>query len=297
MNATRKFYDSMSVCFLKLLPYFTMEIRPGKAGFFGELFITLNGLRLAELNQIQARVCWGVNSPYYESGYGANAWDYFFQKSEFDFSNHRLIKNSINLSYRPGGGDFVPYDGLSVKKSINKALHVWCKPHFEILDAVDSYVNENFHSYKAVLGVHVRLTDAAAGMESRRVINMVDILNSVDSWLSKNHNSGIFLASDEEQVVSMFNSRYPGIVYSQDCIRSTDGTSIHGHYDEGVQGSAYSKGREVLIDALILARCDHLIRTHSRVTAFSICWNPLLTYQDLELELLGVNRTPWLHYD
>ncbi|MEL6375488.1 MAG: hypothetical protein AAFR04_16145, partial [Pseudomonadota bacterium] len=200
----------------------------------------------------------------------------------------------LQLSYQPGVQDFERYPGKSVKASVARALRAWCTPHDEIVADVERIVQDGFKDRPA-LGVHVRLTDAAAGAEGRKTLDLKAYLEAVDEQRAAMPDSMIYLASDDQRVVQAFEERYPGLVASQDCTRSEDGTSIHGHYDQGIDVSPYLKGREVLIDALVLARCAFLIRTHSRVTCFTLCWNTALPYRDLERERLGVDRTPWLH--
>lgn len=265
----------------------------GRAGFFGELFTTLNGLRAAEKNGLSARIRWDETSKYFETGIGPNVWKYYFEQSEFDFSGG-IHEDPRFIRFKPGADDFDPYEGYSVRESAGIALDRWCQLKAEIVAAVDDFADANFNR-ETVLGVHVRLTDAAAGHENRKSVELDDVFDAVDRWAATNADCGIFLATDDQRAIAAFEERYPGRVIFQECLRSTDGTSIHGHYDAGVEGSPYTKGLEVLIDALLLARCDHLVRTHSRVTCFTLCWNPQLTYTDLELELLGEDRTPWLH--
>ena len=293
INSLRTIHDSAFNVLLRLAVPFELAVVPGRAGFFGAVFATLNGIRFAELRGRRASVVWGRASPYFDARRGPNAWEMFFCNGSFDFSRSPFGA-AVRLSFRPGAHDFFPYDGLSVRSSVARAIRLWCEPRPEIVDAVDRFVSLRF-GRAPVLGVHVRLTDAASGAEGRRAIETRHIVAAVDSWLVDNPSGSVFLASDDQRVVEAFGSRYSGRLLYQDCIRSSDGLSIHGHYDSGVSGDPYRKGRDVLIDALLLARCAHLIRTHSRVTAFSLCFNPDLTYRDLERELLGVDRTPWLH--
>jgi hypothetical protein len=267
-----------------------IDIKPGISGFFGKLFATLNGVRFAEMNCLDATVTWGPSSPYYDAEMGMNAWSYYFERARFDFSSPR--GRTFRLSYRPGAHDFLAYTGLTVRQSVGMGLRAWCQPRPDILDAVAAFAEAHFK--KCMLGVHVRLTDAAAGAEGRQTVPLSAYFSAVDAWMSSNEGH-IYLATDDARVVDAFTERYRGQVCFSDCIRSASGDSIHGHYDRGIEGSPYQKGREVLIDALLLARCNQLIRTHSRVTCFSMCWNEDLVCRDLEVELLGVDRTPWLH--
>ena len=292
-NLLRSLHDAAFAVLLRLPLSVELQVQPGLAGFFGEVFITLNGLRQAELYRKRAIVRWGPGSPYFEMKRGPNAWACFFQATEFDFSDARSGA-ALSLQYRPGGHDFISYGGLNTRQSVARALRAWCQPLPEISNAVDTFSMAHFR-HGQMLGVHVRLTDVAAGAEGRQTVGLEQIMAAVDAWLAKKPDGGIYLASDDQRAIAAFGQRYTGRIAFQDCLRSQDGTSIHGHYDVGVSGSPYQKGREVLIDALLLARCNHLIRTHSRVTAFSLCWNLDLTYRDLEREILGIDRTPWLH--
>lgn len=274
-----------------------LKITPGNAGFFGEVFCVLNGLRLAEQHGLVAEIAWGQQSPYFEKNHVQNddAWSSFFAQSCFDFRTPPSPRAPILFPrFKPGAHDFVPYKGQSIRRSVGKALHDWCQPKPNIADEADAAWNR-IAKGREMLGVHIRLTDAAAGLEKRKAVALEHFFDATDNWLANHPNAGIFLATDEIKIIEAFVVRYGERVSFQDCLRSEDGTSIHGHYDSGVKGNAYTKGCEVFIDALLLARCDHLIRTHSRVTAFSLCWNTDLTYHDLERDLLGVDRTPWLH--
>lgn len=286
----RKF---LNTSFCNVLP-FDLSIKSGRAGFFGEVFCTLNGIRFAEILGRNAIVEWGRTSAYFDSSVSKNAWGAFFKDISFSFSNVDRYQSSFKIPFKPGGEDFIPYNDLSIRESLNIAIHKWCRPVDSVMDDVKSFIESKF-LFSSILGVHVRQTDAQKGFEGRLSVGLSEFFNAVDCWLLDNPNGGIFLASDDSATVDMFKERYGFRVVCQDCIRSLDGSSIHGHYDYGVDGSGFSKGREVLIDSLILAHCDYLIRTHSRVTAFSLCWNLQLEYRDLELELHGVNRTPWLH--
>jgi len=289
----RKIYDNTFAGLLRPTLVKELRVQPGLAGFFGQVFTSINGIRLAEIRKMRASVYWGTSSPYFEESRGPNAWANFVWTPNFDFTGGRMA-NGLKLPYRPGAHDFLPYEGRTVRQSVERAIQEWCQPRPEITQEVSSFSERHFMPGR-MLGVHVRLTDVAAGAEGRRIVGLDNIMAAVDDWCAANQEGRIYLASDDQRVVTAFTKRFPGRVAFQNCLRSDDGTSIHGHYDDGVAGSPYQKGREVLIDALLLAQCDHLIRTHSRVTAFSLCWNPKLTCQDLEREILGIDRTPWLH--
>lgn len=279
-----------------------LKITPGRAGFFGEVFCALNGLRLAERSGLSAQMAWGPDSLYYDSAHAVagDAWRSFFAQSHFDFRTGAecgagLRDPLVYLPYKPGANDFEAYPELSARASVGKALHAWCQPHPEIAAEADAVWSQLTKGRAEMLGVHIRLTDAAAGKEGRNTVKLDHFFAAADDWLDTHPEAGLFLATDESHITEAFKDRYGVRVAFQDCLRSEDGTSIHGHYDAGVAGSPYQKGREVFVDALLLARSSHILRTHSRVTVFSLCWAPDLSYRDLEYEVTGALRTAWLH--
>ncbi|WP_192361928.1 hypothetical protein [Mesorhizobium mediterraneum] len=263
-------------------------------GFFGDLFMTLNGIRFAELCGADASVEWGNNSLYFDADGGPNAYRYFFEQAEFDI-RAASSRPFLDLKYRPTADTFRRYNGLSVRASLGLAFAKYCVVRKEISDAVEEFVRHKFKS--RMLGVHIRMTDAAAGLENRKVATLDAYKYHVDKWTEDYPDGSVFLATDDERIVEEFSNRYRERLVVRESLRSTDGISLHGHYDIGVAGSRIRKGKDVLIDALILAHCNYLIRCHSRVTCYTLCVNPTLAFTDLSLELDGVDRTPWLRTD
>ncbi|MER9651409.1 hypothetical protein [Mesorhizobium sp. M0199] len=268
-----------------------LRIASSGCGFFGDLFMTLNGLRFAELCRAGASVEWGSTSLYFDADAGQNVYRYFFEQAEFrvEETGSRPL---MNLKYRPTADTFRRYERKSVRVSLSQAIAKYCVVRGEIAEEVEEFVRSNFKG--KVLGVHVRMTDAATGAESRKVAALDLYKYHIDKWVRDNPEGAVFLATDEERIVSEFGRHYGRRLVVRQSLRSTDGTSLHGHYDPGVIGSPFQKGKDVLIEALLLARYDYLIRCHSRVTCYSLCVSPDLKYKDLSLEMGGVDRTPWL---
>lgn len=268
-----------------------LRVQSGRCGFFGDLFTALNGIRFAQLNHLRVQLDWNQSSLYYEAERGCNVWSYYFKECSFDFSSRPPSR--LSLPYRPGAADFVPYAGMSIRSSVGVAIEQFCKPRANVLRVVDDFTNRHF-SGRPVLGVHVRQTDAASGFENRISVSADAFLEAAASWISVNPSGLVFLATDDERVVDNFKRRLGNIILYRDCIRSVDERSLHGHYDAAVAGSPYEKGLDVIVDALLLSRCNYLIRSHSRVTCYSLCVSANLEFSDLDLKN-GPLRTPWLH--
>ncbi|RWP97576.1 hypothetical protein [Mesorhizobium sp.] len=269
-----------------------VAIQSGGCGFFGDLFIALNGLRFAELHNLVAEVVWGPKSLYFDASAGPNAWTYYFRESRFSFG--RPGRTYWSLPFRAGAQEFHRYNGLSTRASVHRAIERFCVLRPELAAEVDTFVNAEFVPGRT-LGVHVRLTDAAAGRENRRVLSLDHFIDATRDCLHSGEAERIFLASDEQRTIDRYIAEFGDRVVFSPALRSVDGTSIHGHYDGGVAGSSFGKGRDVLVDALLLAQCNHLIRSHSRVTCFSLCANATLSFTDLDLKHFGSSQTPWLH--
>ena len=65
--------------------------------------------------------------------------------------------------------------------------------------------------------------------------------------------------------------RFPGRVVCLEMHRSVDGTPI-----DVIQGDNWNKGRDAVLDCLLLSRCDVLVRTASNLSLCAGFFNPRL---------------------
>ena len=294
MSLIRSAQDWSAKLLVGAVPGARLAVQSGGCGFFGDLFIALNGLRYAERHKLSCEVDWRARSLYFDPKVGGDAWSSYFMQSRFDFGASFFKTRPISVPYFPGAQEFSPYDGLTVRQSVGRAIASFCAVRPEIMDKVNHFTRSKF-SPGGMVGVHVRRTDAARGEENRRVLSIEHFISATEDALRERALSGVFLASDDAGVVGEFRKAFGDSVVTTDSIRSLDGTSLHGHYDGGVAGSPRQKGEEVLIDALLLAKCEFIVRGHSRVTCFSLCLDPQIPFIDLDYIHLGKNSTPWLH--
>ena len=68
-----------------------------------------------------------------------------------------------------------------------------------------------------------------------------------------------------------------------------DGGSMAGTH--GTSG-AYEKGEAALVDALLLSRCDFLLKTTSAVAEFALWVNPPLQHRHLDLQMTDRRARP-----
>ena len=57
--------------------------------------------------------------------------------------------------------------------------------------------------------------------------------------------------------------------------------------------AAVRKGTEVLLDAILLSRCDYLIKANSAVSEFAIYFNPKLINESYDLSIRDQPRPAW----
>lgn len=169
--------------------------------------------------------------------------------------------------------------GLSRRASLGLSLeeahglldrHLSPLPEVEAL--VDDYVSRSFHP-GGTLGVHYRATDK--GSEAR-VLSTAEMLLAVREHLDRHpHYRCLYLASDDARFVERALRELDGItiVVREDELRSRDGRAVHTRAD-GEEN--LRKGREALVNCLLLARCDGLLRTASFLSGWASVFNPAL---------------------
>jgi hypothetical protein len=265
----------------------------GQCGLFSDVFMSLNGIQACRQSGMSGEIHWGKRSLYFDERRGGNAHRYFFSNGRFDFSDKHTC-GLISIPYFPSGDNFVSNGNERPRVVLKRLIDRYALPVPDILDEVDEFWRSRFAG-STVLGVHVRRTDALTGFEERRTQSAENFLIESERWLRQRSGGAIFLATDDEGVVGLFKDRFGDKVHVTGAIRSTSGVSIHGHLDGGISGSGHVKGRQALVDALLLSRCDFLIRCFSYLTAYSLCYNPDLQFLDLDRRNLGVVRTRWLH--
>ena len=201
---------------------------------------------------------------------GPNWWEYFFEP--INIGNERAQKyyfnaDEIRILWVWGFQ-------LSRERSyelIQKYVHV--KKHIQM--EVDEFCEKNFIN-SFVIGIHHRGTDKITEAAIVSFEKTFNTLNSIISNLSEADSNSlkIYVATDDENFLNQLLDAFPTltIVYN-DFIRSKDGTPLH--YAQSDYANNYEKGREALLDCLLLSRCNILLRpTSSTLSLMSARFNP-----------------------
>ena len=150
----------------------------------------------------------------------------------------------------------------------------------EISREVDRFYKEKMAS-KRVLGVHVRGTDRLVGEKFKKYFDKSqgfsegkrpqDYFPYVDKYLECYPDCNIFIATDQKQFIKEFRDKYASRVIFTSASRSDSSEAVF------VADRRSDKiGEEVLIDCLLLSRCDFLLSGLSAVSEAALYFNPAL---------------------
>ena len=151
--------------------------------------------------------------------------------------------------------------------------HVRVKPH--VMQKVDAFVESEMRG-RYILGVHIRGTD----LHYAPPVSPAEYFEPIEGYLEAHPGTAIFLATDQLQYLEVMQKRYGRRVLSYDCLRSATSTAPF----EMKVGSPYQKGEDVLIDILLLSKCEFMIRGASNVPEMALYFNPEIVSLDLSLK-------------
>lgn len=209
---------------------------------------------------------------------GRNWLAHHFQVSS---SSERISRTFQNIS------EIVFPEGLIESMTIQRAnflIGKYLPIHPDHLNEVEGFVASMFGGTGA-LGIHYRGTDKVGnindpGIEAPRLA-WEHLRKRIDCYLSENPACPtIFIASDEpamkQKVMEYYHDR--NVSTYNDTQISRNGKAVHLDWSEG---DNFQKGREAVVNSLLLSRCSHLIRTCSFLSAFSVIFKPSVTTETL----------------
>ncbi|MGD9617526.1 MAG: O-fucosyltransferase family protein [Alphaproteobacteria bacterium] len=165
----------------------------------------------------------------------------------------------------------------------------YIRPRRYIDEKVEAFVASNMHG-RAVIGMHVRGTDAVSAAETRDYrrgsLALERYAEAVRALLRARGNAAIFVATDDESSLAFFRDRFGARVLAYDSIRHSGGEPagtgplgcIMPAYIAADRHRASRNGEEAVIEYLLLARCDHLVHNGSSLARTVLLKNPALPH-------------------
>lgn len=291
-----------------------IRMNHSNAGFFAQVTFALNQLTYCEKNELVPVVYYGQESQdgpnaFYDAAHGENSWEYYFEpvaglswgdlQGLVNDANHALTEDRVrrltsgelwylhvgepdsvfNYPYgmhREASGDEAWY--ADQREKAHKVISKYITVRPEIADEVERQAEVLFQG-RPVLGLHLRGTDkgtADTKLELMRIVPPEEYFSHIDRYLKLEPEACIFVATDQAQYVEILREKYGERVVSQEVLRADSTVNVFQ-----TTGQNYRKGREVLMDALLLSKADFLLKCTSAVGEYAMYFNPDLRCIDL----------------
>tara|TARA_Y100000310_G_scaffold345544_1_gene466302 strand:+ start:3441 stop:4292 length:852 start_codon:yes stop_codon:yes gene_type:complete len=257
------------------------------------------------------------NKDEYNGVEGKNIWDYFFEPvspykiedvyPEMAALNHVDKKQSVDIPSNIKIVDRLTQDvegcpkncwrdGYKENEVYLNNMSKECKEYvggiikkYVILksivrEKIDKFYGKYMHS-KHVLGVHRRADD---GMLAGQGIDPNNkYFKAVDHYIKHHSDTKIFLATDMQKILNMFESRYGKRMLAYDALRSPtsrlwgmEHRSVERKLakyrrtkiDKQIAGARWAE--DAIIEAILLSKCDYFMRGYSNMSAIVPCFNP-----------------------
>jgi hypothetical protein len=247
---------------------------------------------------------------YYDPSAPGDRWEQYFEpvagidkKQVYKkIPNNKVIELDGNTAwyYYIAGDAMALYpttfaEAVRERKRRASEVAAWIHPKDEILEAAgsqwsqvkpESLLQEASTPQErntVVLGVHLRGTDkflAGGKIEPQHYWPFID-------RYIKHHepsaNVRLFLASDDDTYMQSARDRYGDRVYHQAHVPRASGN--HAIWKAFDRSTAHTKGKSAIMDTLMLAKCDFLLKSASAVSEFAIYFNPKLIHNSIDLSI------------
>lgn len=249
--------------------FLEINLNTGMFAVFGTILGALTLYDQGKIAGVHVNITDGI---YSDQDRGPNWWEYFFEP--IDLGNKHAPKHAcvgidsytispIGLSLNPEAAFYLIQKYVKIKPDIEKE--------------VQTFVRQNFLN-NFVIGVHHRGTDKVVESPLVSYEATVQFLNIMISTLSNEQKAKlrIYVATDDQHFLNYLASLYPSIVIYGNFVRSSDGTPLH-YGATPYYATNYQKGKEALLDCLLLSRCQILIRPASScLSRVSHFFNPYI---------------------
>jgi len=198
---------------------------------------------------------------------GKDWWTQFF---ETDVINPERKQNgkSIELPPTKKSARFA-HLGVGMARHLAYKLTERIRLRPELLEEIREFKESRFGTAPMV-GIHYRGTDKLL-IEAERV----EYGSALDALARLDPRIHFFVATDEQEFLDTMVRKFGERVVFREQHRSTDGTPVH-HFDPDHDDTGYTRGKDAIIDAFLLAECHGLIRTPSNLSLASSFLNPYL---------------------
>lgn len=224
-----------------------------------------------------------------------NPWEYYFKPI-----TEVTLKNLFKAGTVTWGKvEFLHYKGIYYYAQKNKnilpekqritELHEIVEQYIQFQPALQQELKEHYYKmkskYQKVMGIHVRGTDMyVAGKQHNKPSSKFMDFQELQNIVNKNNIDGIFLCTDDSEVVKKFQKFFGDKIYVTDSVRQVNGRLEGIHFDKalgkGRKEHKYLLGKEVITDMYLLSKCNVLVCGPSNVAFAAMIFNNN-SYEDI----------------
>ncbi len=250
--------------------FYVIKRTPG-TGFFSNVLFVINHLMVAKKNNYISIVdmenfptIYNEKNQIFKTN---NSWEYYFEnlnetKLEEIYQSKNVIITSNKFEV------FFEQDLISeeIKKTFRENLKI--KKKFEKIISI--FANKNFKD-KRVLGVHFRGTSYKGSAGHPFPATKIQIFNLINKLIKNEKYEKIFLVTEEENYKNFLNEKFKDkLIFINSSFRSNENNAFKIYPRKNHR---YKLGREALIEANLLSRCDGLVYVTSNISSAAIAWN------------------------
>lgn len=240
-------------------------------GLFSVLNTVLGALEFYETSQDcdSLTVDFEDQGLYYNETQGENWLHYYFKPichkaddtPEKKFPTYKKINFSLTAEFemsRERGHELI-------------SKHIELQPALQ--EELDLFVKNNFaDSY--LVGVHYRGTDKKSEAPE---VSYQTVSDHLRKELDQHNNVKFFIATDDADFLAFMQDEFPDKTIAINAVRSHDKKALHlsGRPD------VYQRGKEAVLDCLLLSRCSKLYKMASNLSDCSIKFNPYMPVVEL----------------
>jgi hypothetical protein len=267
-------YPNNYICEIK-------PVRPSE-GFFAVFRRTLNGLFFSDFINAIPYISYTTDFMYYEKDEingTSNPFEYYFERVS-NVSELEVAQSKLVIEYSTGNNKLAESLNDNYESRYHMPYHIQDEYIEAMGNTMGKYIRLNKPTYnyiydsisrvmhpKKTLAVHARGTDFRQYYKFHpNMVGPDDYFPIIDEAIRYAGFQQIFLATDDNDILTIFKKRYTGmLVYYDDVFRgnSTQGihtTNVHREHHH------YLLGLEVLRDMYTLAACDGFIGGMSQVS-------------------------------
>ncbi len=221
-----------------------------------------------------------------------NPFDYWFDQT-IPAKSDKIVKGDGKLDFDiiDHAKTYFKSEEINIQREIDS---LYLKPKKHIQDKIDEIYSNEFKG-KSVLGVMARGSEYNKHHPFYGSFGIKEYIEEIKKIMQKHPEiDKIFAVSEDLEYVSQIKKEFNDVYYMPDVFRRTDETQeyvdeIHYWCNVSTKRENHTKllGEEVIIQAKLLGKCDHLFGRHSGVLAGAVLWGEKIKH----LHIIDENAT------